>query len=51
MELNETLTFLKHAYDLFQKGIKIKADLSGENAHFFSREHQANRLADLLDVI
>jgi glycosyltransferase involved in cell wall biosynthesis len=49
--VDETFNFLKHAYDLFQKGIKIKADLSGENAHFFSREHQANRLADLLDEI
>lgn len=49
--VDETLSFLKYAYDLFEKGIKLKADLSGENAHFFSREHQANRLADLLDEI
>jgi hypothetical protein len=36
---------------LYLQGIKLKADLSGENANFFSREHQANRLADLLDEI
>jgi len=49
--VDETYNFLIQAYDLFTKGIKIKADLSGENANFFSREHQANRLADLLDEI
>ena len=49
--VDETYNFLIHAYDLFTKGIKIKADLSGEHANFFSREHQANRLADLLDEI
>ena len=49
--VEETFTFLKEAYALFSKGIKIKADLSGDNAKFFSREHQANRLADLLDEI
>lgn len=49
--VDETLVFLKHAYALYQQGLKIKADLSGENAQFFSREHQANRLADLLDEI
>jgi hypothetical protein len=36
---------------LYTKGIKIKADLSGENARFFSREYQAGRLAELLDEI
>jgi glycosyltransferase involved in cell wall biosynthesis len=49
--IDETFHFIKKTYELFQQGIKIKADLSGENAHFFSREHQANRIADLLDEI
>lgn len=49
--VDETFDFLKKTYELFLQGIKIKADLSGENAHFYSREHQANRLADLLDEI
>jgi hypothetical protein len=49
--VEETVDFLKNTYELFLKGIKIKADLTGDNAYFFSREHQANRLADLLDEI
>jgi glycosyltransferase involved in cell wall biosynthesis len=49
--VDETYEFLLHAHELYSKGIKIKADLSGDNARFFSREHQANRLADLLDEI
>jgi hypothetical protein len=49
--VEETLKFLRSTYELYLKGIKLNADLSGENAKFFSREHQANRLADLLDEI
>ena len=49
--VEETFEFLKYAYELYTKGIKIKADLSGENARFFSREYQAGRLAELLDEI
>lgn len=49
--VDETLDFLKKTYEMFLKGEKIKADLTGDNAYFFSREHQANRLADLLNEI
>jgi glycosyltransferase involved in cell wall biosynthesis len=49
--VEETFNFLMFAHSEFLKGKKIKADLSGENANFFSREHQAGRLAQLLDEI
>lgn len=49
--VEETFDFLKKTYELYLNGIKIKADLTGDNAYFFSREHQANRMADLLDEI
>ncbi len=47
----EIFEFLKHAYDLYTIGIKLKTDLSAENVYFFSREHQAKRLADLLNTL
>ena len=49
--VEETYLFLVDVYEKYKQGIKLKADLSGENAMFFSREHQAKRLSDLLDAI
>jgi glycosyltransferase involved in cell wall biosynthesis len=49
--VDETHVFLKSTYEKFLKGEKLKADLTGDNAMFFSREHQAKRLAELLDSI
>ena len=47
----EAYSILKQAYTLYLQGKRMTSALSPENAYFFSREHQAKRLADLLDVI
>jgi len=49
--VEETVAFLEKTHQLFEQGIKLKADLTGEKAMFFSREHQAKRMAELLDEI
>jgi glycosyltransferase involved in cell wall biosynthesis len=49
--VEETLAFLGKTYQLYKQGIKLKANLTGEKAMFFSREHQAKRMAELLDSI
>jgi len=49
--VDETYNFLVTAYKKYEQGIKLQADLRGDKALFFSRKHQAKRLAELLDAI
>lgn len=47
----ETFLYLEQCYLAHLKGQRLRADLSGDNAYFFSRENQASRMAQLLNSI
>ncbi len=49
--LEDTFAFLEKCYLAHLKGDRMRTDLSGEKAYFFSRENQAKRMAALLDSI
>ncbi len=49
--VEETFLFLEKSYLEHLSGNRMRTDLSGENAYFFSRENQAGRMAGILDNI